>query len=654
MSQKLKCPACGKARLLPEPIVEQTVTCLACGMRIHVAAETVHQGLPASDGSDDINAGQLSGGTIPAAGQSQSWVAGTSGAAVLVLVGMLTLVLAALWVADIRRTSSRAGNRQTAVQLKVRADRLLAAGKLEEVRDAYRCLGDFIAPKGAEPEFRALGAEANARQLSLSNEIARRLLAENRKVALWRLVLPISLHPPGPSIRSSHQTPLSSSQPSLPGLSSLSGKLAVTPDIVRIPATRPFTPTDAETDPSRPPVRPAKNTSRELTDRNIGDSITAGMNWMIGQFDADRHELQLQIGDRDPMHGGMDALCVYALMQCGEAISDPRLSIHGPFMKGCIDVMKQFPNEEPSFHLCPRHPGHRARALQPPGRSGGPSGGCEVADRGGPRRGLHLYEGRQSWPATAGRGCRCRGTTPTRSTACWVSGRVRKPRSRCPPLTGRRSKITGSSCQAKNGQWAYGGGRAESGTLSMTSAGVASLFVTHDWLDAAAVRSQRRARSVFAGRSSEDWTGSSRETTRSTLTADGGDTRLYGVERVGLASGFKYFGSHDWYRELAAASCDAQSPDGSWNNGNPVDTAYCLLFLSRGRHPILMNKLRFDGYWANRPRDLANLARYTSHQLERTVNWQVVPLSHPWTDWTDSPIVYLASHQRRESASRRC
>src|SRR6185437_13360692 len=58
-----------------------------------------------------------------------------------------------------------------------------------------------------------------------------------------------------------------------------------------------------------------------------------------------------------------------------------------------------------------------------------------------------------------------------------------------------------------------------------------------------------------------------------------------------------------------------------------------------------MNKLRFNGYWANRPRDAANLARYVGRQLERPLNWQVVPLDRDWTDWMDSPILYLASHK---------
>ena len=116
---------------------------------------------------------------------------------------------------------------------------------------------------------------------------------------------------------------------------------------------------------------------------------------------------------------------------------------------------------------------------------------------------------------------------------------------------------------------------------------------------------------------------------------------LYGVERVGLASGFKQFGRHDWYRELAEDAVIQQGANGSWGSG-VVDTSYALLFLARGRHPILMNKLRFDRrgdaavqYWSNRPRDLSNAARFAARQLERPINWQVVSVDNPWTDWMD-------------------
>ena len=69
-----------------------------------------------------------------------------------------------------------------------------------------------------------------------------------------------------------------------------------------------------------------------------------------------------------------------------------------------------------------------------------------------------------------------------------------------------------------------------------------------------------------------------------------------------------------------------------------------VLYLSRGRHPVLMNKLRMDPYWDNRPRDLANLTQFASKQLERPFNWQVVSFARPWSGWMDAPVLYVASH----------
>ncbi|MDB5171679.1 MAG: Prenyltransferase/squalene oxidase, partial [Phycisphaerales bacterium] len=195
------------------------------------------------------------------------------------------------------------------------------------------------------------------------------------------------------------------------------------------------------------------------------------------------------------------------------------------------------------------------------------------------------------------------------------------------------------------------GGRGAQGILTMTCAGVASLFVCHDWLDApkfgAVVGRDPFSLPLKRGL---DWL---EQGDHSVSIGGYWGYSLYGIERVGLASGFKFFGTHNWYPELAAQALERQHHDGSW--GNNVDTAYALLFLSRGRHPILMNKLRFDhpgqhapAYWANRPRDLANLSKYATKELEHQINWQIVSLNHEWTDWEDSPILYLASHRPPE------
>jgi hypothetical protein len=184
-------------------------------------------------------------------------------------------------------------------------------------------------------------------------------------------------------------------------------------------------------------------------------------------------------------------------------------------------------------------------------------------------------------------------------------------------------------------------------SYSMTCAGVASLLVTHDYLDAPLLGTnfspQPYSSSLQKGIAwLED--GDHAVDIRPAMWFPG--YSLYGMERVGLASGYKYFGEHNWFVELAARQLPMQMSNGSFlDQDNVVETAFMLLFLSRGRHPIIANKLRFDGYWTNRPRDLANLANFISRAMERPVNWQVVDARREAEDWADAPILYIASHQ---------
>ncbi|MFI4999666.1 MAG: DUF4159 domain-containing protein, partial [Reyranellales bacterium] len=204
--------------------------------------------------------------------------------------------------------------------------------------------------------------------------------------------------------------------------------------------------------------------------------------------------------------------------------------------------------------------------------------------------------------------------------------------------------------QLATGQWGYDDGR-KTASFAMTTAGIASLLHTHERLDAPVLGSSTGRPPYVAGLSAGlAWLDIEDNSVRPTA----GVTRypgynLFNLARVGQMSGNKYFGANDWYAVLAAKAVGEQAPNGAWSqksSGNDaiIETAYTLLFLSTARHPVLFNKLRYDGAWCNRARDTAHLTAFAAGQLERQLNWQIVPITRNWTDWFDSPVLYISGH----------
>ncbi len=188
-------------------------------------------------------------------------------------------------------------------------------------------------------------------------------------------------------------------------------------------------------------------------------------------------------------------------------------------------------------------------------------------------------------------------------------------------------------------------------TASMTAAGVATLFITQEFLRADAgldCKGNIPHPSIDAGLK---WMSDNfAEVSKSEWPI----YTLYGVERIGVASGYKYFGAVDWYQQGAAALLGAQGADGAWR-GNVYDTAFGILFLVRGRAPVAISKLQyeFDTHgdrgrepnWNQRPRDAANLVHWLAAETERDLNWQIVTLKGDPRDLHDSPILYIAGNQ---------
>ncbi len=195
--------------------------------------------------------------------------------------------------------------------------------------------------------------------------------------------------------------------------------------------------------------------------------------------------------------------------------------------------------------------------------------------------------------------------------------------------------------QGPDGGWPYSANGGQS-IQTMGVAGIASLFITQEFLDTELRLVAKPDKNIELGLA---WL-------KKTFKPMGSNMYyMYGVERVGLSSGLKYFGTVDWYREGAADVIRNQAADGSWSGGfwqseKSIATSYAILFLARGRNPILYNKLEYPGQqWNARGRDSANLSQWLSKNLERPINWQTVNLEVDPEDWLDAPVLLITGSQ---------
>jgi hypothetical protein len=217
--------------------------------------------------------------------------------------------------------------------------------------------------------------------------------------------------------------------------------------------------------------------------------------------------------------------------------------------------------------------------------------------------------------------------------------------------------------QESDGGWGYHG-KGDDGRkpdMPMTAAGVATLFITQDYNHAMAGLTCRGDFQNPAIDKGMAWIAK-----RFDEALRGSKYGLYGIERIGVASGYKYFNAIDWYQRGADTLVKSQSPDGHWGGqwGDIPETCFGTLFMARGRAPVVMNKLQYgasaespgaetrkgqaakadssSGDWNQRPRDAANIVRWIGRQAERDLNWQIVNLNGAVEDLSDAPILYIA------------
>ena len=130
---------------------------------------------------------------------------------------------------------------------------------------------------------------------------------------------------------------------------------------------------------------------------------------------------------------------------------------------------------------------------------------------------------------------------------------------------------------------------------------------------------------------------------------------LYGLERAGRLTARRFIGEHDWYREGTEYLVNVQDPLlNSWQGGDrnsQIGTAMALLFLSKGRRPLLLGKLEYGELenWDSHSSDADHLTRRTEEAWDLDLTWQTVDAEGATVDdLMQTPVLYVSGSKRAD------
>jgi hypothetical protein len=704
---RIVCPACGVSSEVTDDAVPEILICAGCGKRIRLASPTPMRG--EDDIDFDFSPGVVSvpsatgkKATPPRREKRTAIVAGLVGAMATAMLVVLVLVLKRAMVPEPAAVVSVASeissvpwdreHRAELLDLKSRADLLATAGKWQQSYEAYQQILTFVGDHQVSDPVALTVVDA----VKTGEDRAMSALLADKNAPTAVVSVPV---------------PASTTEPVVAGTPVIAVSATTSP--ATQPTTQPIALPIVQLDPAQtaadgaapiagvpagPPQAHVYASAEEVTDGEIGDAINKGVAFLKAQFrdgevvvsvpnafgqgpggmgrpnrpggntnldNGNGGGSNLGPGNLGPIGNpqgrggnfnpppnlsgivgsytlpGFDALCVYALLNAGRAMDVPGLGENDPFTDQILARLCSY------NLLYTYHRSLRAAALAVFNRT------QDTAVLEDDVRWLQAasMNGAYTYTMPVGQSGWDNSNSQYGLLGVWSGAQAGKAVSQTYWQNVERHWI---GCAQSDGMWDYDG-RSES-TMTMTCAGVASLLVSGDYLESfnPAGKPAKPPACLNAGLA---WLDAGDNCMSGFASRDAGFVSygLYGLERVGLASGYKYFGKHDWYAEIAKKLVAEQHLDGSWGDGGAratvtpqtlIDTAYCLLFLARGRHPILFNKLRYDGDWNDRPRDVAHLARYAAHQLERPLNWQVVNLRRNWFDWMDSPVLYISGDKK--------
>ncbi|HUY93535.1 MAG TPA: DUF4159 domain-containing protein [Pirellulales bacterium] len=380
----------------------------------------------------------------------------------------------------------------------------------------------------------------------------------------------------------------------------------------------------------------------DISAEEVRDSIDRGVSYL-------KNEQRNDGSWPDPVGypGGITALCTLALLNCGVPPNDPQVQSALNYLRKLPPSMT-YSTALQTMVLCAAEPKTnlqlvRRNALWFQAQQ----------KRDGPRKGAWGYP-------------QAEGDNSNTQFALLALHEAERIGVSVSDQTWRLALDYWSRTQNPNGSWGYHPGQP--GTGSMTCAGIAAMVITADRLNRGdAEIDGHRIRCCGEQESNEPveralaWFGRnfSSDINPGTHGAQGWLLYyLYGIERVGRLTNRRLIGQHDWYREGATKLVRIQEPlSGYWKGvghaeDNPhVATSLALLFLSKGRRPVLAAKVKHGPMddWNHHRSDLGNLTSYLETRWQRDLTWQVIDSAAASVgDLQEAPVLYISGQLHPE------
>ncbi len=384
-------------------------------------------------------------------------------------------------------------------------------------------------------------------------------------------------------------------------------------------------------------AQPPKAPQGSITAEQVRNSIRGGVKYLLEQ----QNKLRGTWDDMGQYPGGVTALCTLALLNSGVESNDPQIQKSLGFLR-TIEPSKTYCVSLQTMVFCAAEPGRDLLLIQ---------------------RNVNWLEANQmeqgqwSYPGI-------RGDNSNTQFAVLALHEAERAGAEVSVDTWRRAAEYWKNTQNPDGSWSY---VVESG--SMTCAGIGSTIICAGRVDRPnASVDNGLAQCCQASEPDESlelaliWMARNFSVRRNPGQHEASHRwqyyYLYGLERVGRLSARRFIGEHDWYREGAEFLVQKQdafthrwSGEGLAENSPHIATSFALLFLSKGRRPLLMAKLEHGPGedWNNHRNDVANLTARAEELWDLDLTWQILdPTDASVDDLLQAPVLFLSGSEKPE------